>query len=554
MGPTYLVMSVRAAHGWLGAAMVAAWLCAAPIADAQVTYIETVAGTGATGGTNGPARKATFTSPYQLALLDDGALLIAEYGGNRIRKLSPDGTVSTVAGTGTAASGPDGGQATSTAINAPLGVAVAPDGQSFYLSESGGNRIRRVDPDGTITTVAGGNGAGAGGDGGPAGSAQMNYPYGLGTSTDGDLYFADQDNGRVRRIVAAGDEIVHATGTITTVASGFNKPTDVVVGDDGSLGVPDVWGHRIYSVSAGGAVSVLAGTGAMCGSGSGSSALCGDGGPAASALLSYPLHITADGNGGYYFSDRGSYRLRHISASGTISTVAGTGASCGATSLCGDGGAALGAQFYAPAGLALAPNGVLYVGDFALHRIRAISPLPSTAATGPQGPVGPQGPAGPQGSAGADGVDGAHGQPGSDGADGAAGQVGRDGAAGRDGTHGRDGVRGRAGADGHNASWNDMISMQVLLPAEAIMSRPARRAWVRLFVSGASTVEVTLRRDGQVVRRVKRRFKRIGRKRFNMGRLGRGRYEVLVVAVAATPDGELSASSIGRDSARLVVR
>lgn len=543
--PTYEVMSLRSVYGWLGAAVVAAWLGAAPGASGQVAYIANYAGTGVAGATDGLARDASFNGPQQVAPLADGSLLIADRGGNRIRKLSASGMVSTVAGTGSASG---------IGINQPVGVAVAPDGKTFYFSENGGHQVLRVDPDGTVTRVAGIGIQGGGSDGVPAGSSRLNNPEGLATGPDGALYIADSNNSSVRRVAAGADRIVTPLQTITTVASGFGNPSSVLVDGDGSLVVTDTL--RITRVGSDGTKTRLAGS-------AGSSycqtagALCGDGGPATSALLYGPRFPISDGHGGYLFSDSEPRRVRRISEAGIISTVAGTGVACSLGAMCGDGGSALAAQLSSPAGLFLAPDGSLYVADRNLHRIRRVSPLPSTAPGGPVGLAGPQGETGLKGPAGDDGSDGADGAAGANGVDGSDGANGRDGNPGRsgpDGLDGTDGAGGAPGVNGRDGTWNDLVAMKVLLPAEAIMSRPARRAWVRLFVSGASTVEVTLRRNGKVVKRVKRKFKRIGRKRFDMGRLGKGRYEVRVTAVAVTAGGGVSGSSVGRDSARLVVR
>lgn len=175
--------------------------------------IRTIAGNGrhGFGGDGGPAPQATFQDPTAIALGPDGSLYVADTGNSRVRVVRPNGIVGTIAGTADQGFSGDGGPAAAAQVNGPAGVAVAGDGTVFF-SDSGNNRVRAIRPDGTITTVAGAGTAGSGGDGGPATAAQLNAPAGLALAADGGLLVADAGNGRVRRVGADGRIATAAAG------------------------------------------------------------------------------------------------------------------------------------------------------------------------------------------------------------------------------------------------------------------------------------------------------------------------------------------------------
>src|SRR5262249_42296294 len=156
--------------------------------------ITTVAGDGSFGfgGDGGPATAAQLGSPRGLAVGPDGSLYIADYDNNRIRPGRADGVITTVAGDGSSRFGGDGGAATRAQLRDPRGVAVGPDG-SLYIADAPNSRIRRVGPDGVITTVAGDGSYRFGGDGGPATAAPLYDPFGVAVGPDGSLYIADTD-------------------------------------------------------------------------------------------------------------------------------------------------------------------------------------------------------------------------------------------------------------------------------------------------------------------------------------------------------------------------
>jgi RHS repeat-associated protein len=236
--------------------------------------VEHVAGTGVDdySGDGGPATEADM-SPTDLTVATDGSILVAEGYSARVRRIAPDGTITTVAGSGapgqTAHDG-DGGPATAAHVGRPAAVAAAPDG-AFYLADRYNHEVRRVAPDGTITTVVGG-GSGFSGDGGEALTAQLHDPYDLAVGPDGSLYILDADNQRVRK--------VSPDGRIATVAG--SGPTGYASG-----------------------------------------AFSGDGGPATAARLSNPSAIAVGKDGTLYIGDSWNGRLRRVDPSGTIATTAG---------------------------------------------------------------------------------------------------------------------------------------------------------------------------------------------------------------------------------------
>src|SRR5262249_41168759 len=156
--------------------------------------ITTVAGTGRQGfsGDGGKATSARLSLPLGVAAASDGGFLIADLGSQRIRRVAPDGTITTVAGTGTRGFGGDGGAATSALLANPSGVAILPGG-GFLISDTSNHRVRRVGPDGSISTVAGSGTAGFSGDGGSATSARLSSPAGVGVTRTGGILIADTD-------------------------------------------------------------------------------------------------------------------------------------------------------------------------------------------------------------------------------------------------------------------------------------------------------------------------------------------------------------------------
>jgi sugar lactone lactonase YvrE len=424
--------------------------------------IRTVAGTGVTGfgGDGGPAASAMLNSPQALAMDSTGALYVADANNNRVRKVGSDGVISTIAGTGSAISSGDGGNALNAGINHPYGLAFDAAG-NLYVSEMFAHRVRRIASDGTITTVAGNGVAGFSGDTGAATSAQLYEPASLGFDSFGNLYIADSRNDRVRKVApdglistvayvsfsfpyglavsAAGDLYIADTncsllklpkdGAMYAIAGGDGTCTyngdgvatdatvDIMEGlalaPNGDLYVSDSGNYRLRRIS-GGMISTVAGVGSavegdsatatfsiLLGisvdasgnayvadaypnsrirritpagmtstiAGVGYMTWTGDGGPAATAGLSYPTDTAVDTAGRIYIADRVNNRVRRIGTDGIITTVAGNGTASGYS---GDGMLATQTKLNRPRSVAVAGDGTLYIADQNNHRVRRV--------------------------------------------------------------------------------------------------------------------------------------------------------------------------------------
>jgi hypothetical protein len=257
----------------------------------------------------------------------------------RVRKISVNGTITTVAGNGTVGSSGDGGPATSAQFSEIQSLAADGAGNLYVVDASGTNRVRRISANGIVTTVAGNGTAGFSGDGGPATSAALNIPLRVTTDTAGNLYIADTGNNRIRKVstdgiitTVAGNGVAGSTGDggPATSASLFG-PWSVAVDGAGGLYIGEQ-DYRVRKVSTAGIITTVAGNGTY--------GISGDGGPAIAAALTDNRQIAADRAGNLYIADSDTNRVRKVTPAGIISTIAGNGTS----SFSGDGGAAPFAQ------------------------------------------------------------------------------------------------------------------------------------------------------------------------------------------------------------------
>jgi sugar lactone lactonase YvrE len=345
--------------------------------DVQAQIITTIAGngigtgtsTGSYSGDGGPAIMAGLNAPLEVAVDVYGNIYFADYQNQRVRRVDHAGIITTIAGGGIPILLPigDGGPATASLLDNPDGVAL--DGaDNLYICEQDGNRLRKVNAAGIITTFAG-PGSGPLGDGGPATAATLNQPYEIASDIAGNVYILDGLHGRVRKVDVAGI-ITTVAGNGTYGYSGDGGPattaqfswlSGVTVDALGNLFITDQGNGTIRKVSATGIISTIAGAGVM--------GYSGDGGPATTAQLSKPNGIVADAVGNVYFNDAGNNRLRIINTYGIISTIAGTGVK----GYSGDGGLASAAQLNFNGGLAIDCGRNLFIADAYNQRIRKIT-------------------------------------------------------------------------------------------------------------------------------------------------------------------------------------
>jgi len=275
--------------------------------EAGTGLISTVAGNGTRGfsGDGGPATLARLSGPRAVAVDSSGNLFIADYDNSRIRKVEAStGLISTVAGTNIEGFSGDGGPATLARLFNPSGVAVDSSG-NFFIADRINDRIRKVDAGtGIISTVAGNGTGGFNGDGGPATSASLDFPEGVVVDSSGNLFIADTNNGRIRRVDAS-------TGLISTVVSNLSAPREVAVDSNGNLFIADTGNDRVRKVEAGtGVITTVAGNG--------TGGFSGDGGAATSAQLNSPSGVAVDSSDTLFISDTGNHRIRQVAAGFTL--------------------------------------------------------------------------------------------------------------------------------------------------------------------------------------------------------------------------------------------
>ncbi len=331
--------------------------------------IETIAGTGIVGfrGDGSNALNAELNYPTSISFDSNGNTYISDRFNNRVRRITKDGIINTIAGNGIPGFSGDGGDALKAEIK--LIKVITDKEDNIIISDAVENRIRKIDGKGIISTVAGSGFSGFGGDGGGATSANLNWPIGISFDTSGNLLIADQNNHRIR--------LVNKAGIISTIAgngvqgysgdgqaailASFKLPSDVTVDRDGNIYVLDAQNYRVRKIDKLGIINTVAGNGSIGHS--------GDGGPATAASLNSPVGVTVDLNGNLYITEWSGNRIRKVDKNGIISTIAGNGG----YGYSGDGSNATSATLSGPSGILVDSLGNIYFAESAGNRIRKLS-------------------------------------------------------------------------------------------------------------------------------------------------------------------------------------
>lgn len=319
-----------------------------------------------------------------------GRVFIVDSENHRIRRVDVSGSITTIAGTGSAGYDGDGGQATSALLSSPGAIAVDGLGRVF-IADSGNHRIRRIDGDGTIRTIAGVGSPGSAGDGGPATSAQLNAPRGVALDGFGRVFVADRLNYKIR--------LIDLDGTIRTIAGiGFPgssadggaavsaaliSPSGVAVDSLGRVVIAEVDDHRVRRIELDGTLTTVAGTSTP--------GFSGDGGPAINAQLFLPFGVAVDAADRVVIADSGNHHVRRVDIDGTIHSIAGIGGFGDNGGFNGDGGLATAAQLQFPVGVAVDSSDRVLIADTLNLRIRRIErngAIGTLAGTGTPGVPG----------------------------------------------------------------------------------------------------------------------------------------------------------------------
>jgi trimeric autotransporter adhesin len=337
---------------------------------AQAQIITTIAGNGTAGylGDNGPAISAELNLPTAVAIDTLGNLYIADYLNNRIRKVNAFGNITTIAGNGTAGYNGDGGPATAAELNSPTGIAIDAIG-NIYIADHLNSCVRKINTSGIIVTYAGdGSGlSGYTGDGGAATLARLSLPATITVDATGNMFIAENDNSVIRKVnylgiistVAGNGTSYYGADGVMATATTLDGPWGVAVDAMGNLYIADNNTYRIRKVNATGIITTIAGTGVT--------GFSGDGGPATAAQLSSAAGLALDKFGNVYFTDVTNDRIRKINPGGIISTVAG-----GGTFGLGDNGPATAARLYFPSGITFDKDCNLYIADMHNNRVRYV--------------------------------------------------------------------------------------------------------------------------------------------------------------------------------------
>ncbi|HLX70911.1 MAG TPA: hypothetical protein VKV04_14890 [Verrucomicrobiae bacterium] len=364
--------------------LAALWLCRT--ANAQTTYENytflTFAGPGSdgAGSSDGTGSTARFNQIGSIARDANGNFYVADSGNNAIRKITPAGQVTTLAGLA-GFPGTNDGVGAAARFNGPFGIALD-SSNNIYVTDTGNNTIRKITPSGVVTTFAGSPGTGSNTNG-AANLARFNAPRGISFDSNNNLYVADSGNNEIRLITPAGAVSLFAgsktrnsgTNNGTGPSALFDFPTGVAVGPDGNIYVADEGNHTIRRMTPNAVVSTLAGAGGISGSANGTNS---------TARFDDPINLTVDANTNVYVTDTFNHTIRQVTSDGVVTTPVGTPGTSGSLNATGQS-----ALFNFPIGIAVDQNTNLFVAEFGNNDVREVNAaLVVTTFTGVAGGSG----------------------------------------------------------------------------------------------------------------------------------------------------------------------
>jgi len=334
--------------------------------------INTIAGGGTGSVYSGIATSAALCEPNSVWGDNTGNLYIADYCNYTIDKVDAAGNVTVIAGNSTPGFSGDGGPATAAEVDFVYGITLDKTGNIYFVD--GETRIRKINVAGIISTIAGTGAAGYGGDGGPATAALLDANEGLAIDTMGNLYIADVFNNRIRKIDIASGVITTIAGNGTAgytgdggpaTAAELNMPYGIGVDQSGNVYIADTYNNLIRKINASGIISTI------CGNGTAGNT--GNGGPATAAELSEPYGLYTDSAGTVFFSEFPNSDVRKVSTDGILTLLAGT-----TSGFSGDGGVATSAQLSDPCNVWEDKNGNVYICDMVNNRVREVGTCVTT--------------------------------------------------------------------------------------------------------------------------------------------------------------------------------
>jgi Secretion system C-terminal sorting domain/NHL repeat len=351
--------------------------------------ITTLAGNGSTisSGDGGQATAAGIEGPGGVVFDAVGNMYVAEYTGHKVRKVTPSGIISTIAGNGVSGYTGDGGPATAALVSRPSKILIDAT-HNIYFADIDNNCVRKISSTGIISTVAGNGTGGFSGDGGAATAAHLFHPTGVALDASGNLYIADYDNNAVRKVNAISGIITTIAGTGVAgntgdggmaTAAKLHQPWGVTLDGTGNIYIADMVNHRIRVVAPSGIITNFAGTGTP--------GFFGDGGPATAAQFYQPADVLFDQSGNTYIADQLNNRTRKISSTGIITTVAGNGT----PGYFGDGGPATAAEINSSNDITFDTAWHLVICDNTNNRIRVLGNCPNYITLQPVHDTVPEG-------------------------------------------------------------------------------------------------------------------------------------------------------------------